>query len=71
MKPQALKMGNSLTWRAMIASLQPKTPFPPTAKLTTYALWDGTQINDDGTGALLQEFAFSVFSGSRVEKYHF
>jgi hypothetical protein len=50
LKPQAAKMGNGLTWQAMIASLQPKTPFPPTSKLTAYALWDGTQINDDGTG---------------------
>lgn len=50
LKPEAAKMGNGLTWQAMIASLQPKTPFPPTSKLTAYALWDGTQINDDGTG---------------------
>ena len=61
LKPQAAKMGNGLTWRAMIASLQPKTPFPPTSKLTAYALWDGTQVNDDGTGTNLLNFTIYYF----------
>ncbi|KAK9918869.1 hypothetical protein WJX75_007680 [Coccomyxa subellipsoidea] len=64
LKPQAAKMGNGLTWQAMIASLQPKTPFPPTSKLTAYALWDGTQINDDGTGKKLQ---YSTFGAACTE----
>ncbi|BDA48926.1 probable indole-3-acetaldehyde oxidase [Coccomyxa sp. Obi] len=64
LKPQAAKMGNGLTWAAMISALQPRTPFPPASKLTAYAMWDGTQINDDGTGKKLQ---YSTFGAACTE----
>lgn len=47
LKPKALEMSqNSLSWEAMVGDLQPKQPWPPTAKLTAYALYDGTMLND-------------------------
>ena len=39
-------MGNNLTWEGMIGDLQPKQPWPSTAKLTAYALYDGTMTDD-------------------------
>ena len=46
LKPKALAMGNGLTWEGMLGDLQPKQPWPSTAKLTAYALYDGTMTND-------------------------
>ena len=46
LKPKALSMGNGLTWEGMVEDLQPKQPWPSTAKLTAYALYDGTYTND-------------------------
>ena len=46
LKPKAQSMGNGLTWEAMLGDLQPKQPWPSTAKLTAYALYDGTCTND-------------------------
>ena len=46
LKPKALAMGNGLTWEGMLGDLQPKQPWPSTAKLTAYALYDGTCTND-------------------------
>lgn len=45
LKPKALSMGNGLTWEGMMGDLQPKEPWPSTAKLTAYALYDGTCTN--------------------------
>ena len=39
-------MRNGLTWEGMLGDLQPKQPWPSTAKLTAYALYDGTCTND-------------------------
>jgi len=52
LKPKALAMGNSLTWEGMIGDLQPKQPWPSTAKLTAYALYDGTMTNEKAGKAL-------------------
>ena len=39
-------MGNSLTWEGMVGDLQPKQPWPSGAKLTAYAMYDGTMTDD-------------------------
>ena len=44
-------MGNGLTWEGMVGDLQPKQPWPTTAKLTAYALYDGTYTNDKAGAA--------------------
>lgn len=52
LKPQAAKMaGNGLKWSAMISALQPRGSFPPSSKLTAYAMYDGTEC-DDASGAI-------------------
>ena len=53
LKPKAAQQnGEAWTWGSLIASIKPKEPFPNTARLTAYALYDGTQLNDDGAQAM-------------------
>ncbi len=51
LEPKAKAMGNSLTWEGMLRDLQPEQPWPSGAKLTAYAMYDGT-MTDDKSGGL-------------------
>ena len=49
LKPQAVKKaGQDWTWGSLIQDLQPMKVFPPSSKLTAYALYDGTEVNAEG-----------------------
>jgi hypothetical protein len=53
LKPRAAQLnGSAWTWASLIRDLKPKDPFPNTARLTAYALYDGTQLNDQGAQLL-------------------
>ena len=63
LKPKAAQRnGGTWDWAGLIADLKPKEPFTNSARLTAYALYDGTQLNDEGAHALMSR-PFTCFEG--------